>query len=262
MKITLISYGVLALGTYVAFTLAQPAAAQTLEAGDHIVTLHYSALDREDQGVSRDATTAMVSYGYQYTDKLRLLGFFGQSRTDNTFPPDTQTTRTPTFGLGAQYQVGRGGTLTGTILSGDIAEAYTSGGTTTAGDGDTLTATLQYEQVAPLSGRTFVKGLAAASHTNSSFDTSGLSNKTNTNRFTVGAELFHIAGDNWIFTAGLSHTWSNAIITITDKEELNRARLSATYRFTEDFGATLGWTQAFGAEDTHRRLDLSFTHRF
>ncbi|MFY0660951.1 MAG: hypothetical protein JXR15_10690 [Shimia sp.] len=262
MKNLFLSFKAMTLGTCAALSFTSPAMAQSLEPGDHIVTVFYSTLNREDLDVSRDATTAMLSYGYQYSENLRLLGFFGQARTDNTFPPDSQTTRTPTFGFGAQFEIGRGGTLTGTLLSGDISEAYTSGGITTPGDGESLTSTLQFEQVAPLSARTFIKGLAAASHTNSSFDTSGLSNKTNINRYTVGAEVFHFAGDSWVFSAALSHTWSNAIITITDEKHLNRARLSTTYRFTEDFAATLGWAQAFGAEDTHQRFDLSLTHKF
>lgn len=238
------------------------ASAQSIEPGDHLVTLHYSSLKREDQGTVRDASTAMLSYGYQYSQDLRLLGFLGSIRTDNNFPPDTQTTRTTTYGIGVQYQAIEGGTITGTLLHGPISEDFTSGGSTTQGDGDTLTATLQYDQIVPVAQRTFLKGSVSASHSRSDFDTTGVSARQNTNRYTAGLEVMHLAGQDWILAAGLKHTRADYIITITDEKTLNRAHLSATYLFNDDFGATIGWTEALGAEDTHQRLDLSFTHRF
>lgn len=261
-NITMISRGVIVVGLSSVLGLPTPSSAQSLEPGDHIVTLHFSTLDRKDRNVSRDANTAMLAYGYQYSSKLRLLAFAGQTKTDNSFGTDTQSTRTPTYGVGAQYQVGQGGTLTATVISGPISEDFTSGGTTTSGKGETITATLQFDQVVPLSQRTFLKGSAAASHSKTDFDTPGLSNDLDISRYTVGLEAFHLVGQDWMFSAGLAHTWSDTIITITDDKHLNRARLSATYRFNEDFGATLAWTQALGAEDTHQRLDLSLTHKF
>jgi hypothetical protein len=252
----------MALGLCTVLSFPSAATAQSLEPGNHIVTLHFSTLDRKDQDVARDADTVMLSYGYQYSSKLRALAFLGQIKTDNAFGTDTQSTRTPTYGIGVQYQVGRGGTLTGTVIRGSISEDFTSGGTTTSGDGDTTTVTLQFDQVVPLSQRTFLKGSAAASQSTSDFNGPTLSNNLTTKRYTVGLEAFHLVGQNWMLSAGLSHTWSDTIITITDDKHLNRARLSATYRFNEDFGATLAWTQALGAEDTHQRLDLSLTHRF
>ncbi|CUH85400.1 hypothetical protein [Thalassovita mediterranea] len=261
-KHSIISRGIMALGLCTVFCLPSAATAQSLETGDHIVTLHFSTLDRKDQDVTRDADTMMLSYGYQYAPKLRLLAFLGQIKTDNAFGADTQSTRTPTYGIGAQYQIGRGGTLTGTVIRGSISEDFTSGGTTTTGDGDTTTLTLQFDQVVPLSQRTFLKGSAAASHSKTDFDGPSFSNDLTIKRHTVGLEAFHLVGDSWMVSAGLSRTWSDTIITITDAKHLNRARLSATYRFNEDFGATLAWTQALGAEDTHQRLDLSLTHRF
>ena len=238
--------------------------AQTAAPGDQFLTLSYSSLDRSDAGTVRNASSVMLTYAVQKSTDLMLMGFLGNLRTDNVLPPDVQSSDARTIGFGAQYRLAPGLSVTGTVLYGDVSESFTSAGVTTSGSGDSLTGTLQFEQVIPLSSRTFLTGNASMSRSNAEFrsPTLGISNSPQVERYVAGVTLTHVASAKWILTAGYDHTNATNVITITGKKHLDRAKLGATYLINDDMGVTVGWTEGIDAEDTHRRIDLSFTRRF
>lgn len=206
----------------------------------------------------------MLTYGNQVTRDLRLMAFVGQMTTNNVLPPDTQTVRAPTLGFGASYRFATGTTITGTFLANTISDEYTSPTLSALGSGQNQTATVQIDQLIPLSARTFVTGSLSASLSTASFDSPGfaLSRSPRTERYIAGLELTHIANRNWILTAGLDYTLASNTITITGDTDLTRAKLGATYLINDDTGLSASWTTGIGAEQTRRIVTLGLTHRF
>ena len=239
--------------------------AQSLTPGDHLLSFSYTNLEREDAGTERNADTAIISYTYQRTDRMAFTGHIGQSRTEGVFPPapaDRQETDTPIIGAGLTYRLAPGRQISASLIYGDIGEQYTSGGSTTRGNGDTLTAALRISQSVPLSTQVFLTGALSGAVSKSEYDTPGISNSSTAIRYDGSLTLGYMATPDLFLEAGIHRASANNVITITGNRGLTRGKIGATYRFNRDTAIALNWMEGIGAEDTHQRLQINLMRRF
>jgi hypothetical protein len=241
------------------------AKAQSLQPGERLLAFSYTNLQREDAGTERNADTAIISYTYQRTTQMAFTGYIGQSRTEGIFPPapaDRQETDNPLVGVGMTYSLGSGREIGASLIYGDIGEEYTSGGTTTRGDGDTLTASLRFSQTIPLSEQGFLTGAVSGAVSKSEYDTPGISNSSTSVRYDGSLTVGYVATPDLVLKAGIHRASANNVITITGDRGLTRGKIGATYRFNQDTAIALNWMEGIGAEDTHQRLQINLMRRF
>ncbi len=239
--------------------------AQSLVPGDRLLSVSYTNLEREDAGTERNADTAIISYTYQRTTRMAFTGYIGQSRTEGVFPPapaDRQETDNPLIGARLSYDLGSGREISASLIYGDIGEQYTSGGSTTRGNGDTLTGAIRISQTLPLAAQFFLNGALSGSVSKSEYDTPGISSSSTTIRYDGSLTLGYMATPDLFLEAGIHRASANNVITITGSRGLTRGKIGATYRFNRDTAIALNWMEGIGAEDTHQRLQINLMRRF